>query len=53
MKIKQMFCNHTFMDLGCYNDELLRCTKCGREKIKVVQNEKHPLYREWKWLDNG
>ena len=44
---------HTFIDLGCYNDELFRCTKCGKEKIKVTQNEKHPLYHEWKWIDNG
>lgn len=44
---------NTFIDLGCCNDELYRCRKCGKEKIKVVQNESHPLYHEWKWLDDG
>ena len=43
-----------FIDLGFYNDELYRCTKCGKEKINIVKNEKHPLYHEWKKVeDNG
>lgn len=41
-----------FIDLGCYNDELYKCTKCGKTKIKVVQNEKHPLYHEWQKIDD-
>lgn len=44
---------NNFIDLGCYNDELYKCSKCGKEKVKVVQNEKHPLYHEWKKVDDN
>lgn len=38
----------TFSDLYMYDDVRCVCSKCGKCKIIIVKNNKHPLYSEWK-----